>query len=649
MIYGSNPQLASDPDGGLRCCAARRVIVLIVLLLAGWLQGLTPAGECHAAEGPPEVRFGPEVRSGVREQTWLAEDRTWLRRLPREAWLLPTDVGGGSPSVADSLAAIRRWVTAVAGSDSGAVAQTLEGRLRQRWLDRGRLAVRVARLPAADDDPDTLQLSIGPAFMIEELQVAGEPFPGREHLIATWLPRAGDEFLPAELDLGIDRVLKGAGEAGYPFPRWVTRSVDLDLTTATVTIDASLLPGAVSWLGPVTSDLPAGRASDFLVRASGLRSGAPFSHSELSRAAQRLLARDMYASVDEPRVYLTSAVDTVGVHFPVTPRRKVNRLQVVLGLSRGTADQGSHLSGQVDLNLPNMAGSGRSLAVGWSDDGTRRSQFGFSYLEPLAFGTPLDTDIALDNEVERGIYTRFRFDNRWRLPVVALWGVELGVGWDRSTFPVGSLERTSRTRVRGAVSHRRGDRTRSGWEGVFAVENGWRSASARSSEEGSAASTGALAESVVQRIFEVDTAGEWWLGQAWSLAGRASFRELTGGGDEVPLSEQFRFGGATTVRGYRENAFNGSTAAWASVELRIGPPGGSRLYTFLDLGYFEFSALDPTLEDPENRSLVQGWPQGYGLGLLAKTPGGDISLAVGFPGTMDFDLAKLHVTLLESF
>ena len=117
----------------------------------------------------------------------------------------------------------------------------------------------------------------------------------------------------------------------------------------------------------------------------------------------------------------------------------------------------------------------------------------------------------------------------------------------------------------------------------------------------------------------------------------------------MPLSEQFRFGGAASLRGYQEDAFHGSLAAWGSVEARIGRPGGSRLYTFYDLGYFEFWTLDPLTSDPADLLRIRGWPRGYGLGILAATPAGDISLAVGFPGTVDFDQAKLHVTLLESF
>jgi hemolysin activation/secretion protein len=290
-----------------------------------------------------------------------------------------------------------------------------------------------------------------------------------------------------------------------------------------------------------------------------------------------------------------------------------------------------------------VASSGRALRVGWRDDGAGQSRFGFSWLEPLAFGTPLDATLALDSEVQEQSYTRFTTELGARLPVVALWGLELGAARDRSTYPEGTIARTERTRARAAVLHRRGDRASSGWEGSAAVESAWRSSQAR---EGTAG-TSDLATEIRQQILAGDAAGELWLGRRAAAAARLAVRQLTGGEREAPLSEHFRFGGAATVRGYNENEFHGVEVAWASLEWRLGPPRGSRLYTFYDVGYFEFwSAATEAGGGVERR---RGWPRGYGLGLLARTPGGDLSLAVGFPGTVDFDLAKLHVTLLESF
>ena len=142
-------------------------------------------------------------------------------------------------------------------------------------------------------------------------------------------------------------------------------------------VEASLLAGYAAWLGPVTTSLPPGRASEFAVRTSGLVTGAPFRQSDLDRAVDRLLSRDLYARVEPPLVHVTAALDTVGVHLPIVARRKTNRAQVVLGLSR-REEGGSRVSGQVDLDLPNLAGTGRALAVGWRDDGNGTSRFGFA-------------------------------------------------------------------------------------------------------------------------------------------------------------------------------------------------------------------------------------------------------------------------------
>ena len=607
--------------------------LLLLLLMLSFQLGF-------GATQQPRLIWDQQREISQQERQWFDEDSRWLSKL--DADLTGENLPDAFTTSPDSVEVLRRWVEKAASQDSVQRLRPVASMLRDRWLDRGYLTARVSGV-------DTLSLNPGAPFVWADLEISGEEFAGRQHLLDLWLPRKGQTFNREQMERGIEMVLLGVGEAGYPFARWVTRDLVLDEEAATVTLKGRLLPGYQAVIGPISSTLGSERSSNFLARATGLQHGELLRHSDLQRATDRLLARDLYSHVGTPQVYLTSSVDTVGVLFPVTQRLKVNRFQVVLGLSRREEGQPSRISGEVDLRLPNMAGTGRSLSVGWRDDGADKSWFGLSYLEPMAFGTPLDMEFILDNEVQTDSYTRFRLDNRWRIPVVALWGVELGVGWDRSTFPTGDLVNTSRLRGRGAVMHHRGDRSRSGWKGLFALETAYRSSQLRAEDDEGLAPDPKLGEAVTQRIVTGDLAAEWWISRTLSLFSRGSYRQLSGGGPDVPLSEQFRFGGAATLRGYREDEFHGSKAAWGSVEMRIGRAGGSRLYTFYDLGYFQFSALDPLLEDPQHRSLQEGWPRGYGLGILARTPGGDISLAVGFPGTVDFDLAKLHVTLLETF
>lgn len=639
MTSGSNRRPASE-------FRPRRAALLGFCLWLGTAAGGgVAAAPSEDSTGPATLRLAPSADSGARLREWLGQDRAWLDEAPGNEPPL-----GGLPDGAGT-ADLRRWILARAGEDTLGPVRGMASLLRDRWIARGFLTAQVTTTPPAGGAAGRAVWTIdpGPRFQLAELRVEGPDFPGRDHLLRVWLPAPGDHFLPARLAEGIGRVLEGAGEEGYPFARWVTSEVALAVGAAEVRITATLLPGTRSVLGPVTCDLPAGRGAEFVARAAGLKPGQGFRQSEITRAVERLVARDLYASVGIPRIYPTSSVDTVGVHFPLTPRRKVNRLQVVLGLSRRQEDQPSRLSGEVDFRLPNLADTGRALGLNWRDDGAGRSHFGLDFLEPLAFGTPLDTWFGLDSEVATESFTRLRLDNRWQLPVVALWGVELGWGWDRSTYPAGELERTSRVRARGAFLHRRGDRARSGWSGSFAIETAWRSTVLRQFDDQGGLTGSRLGQALTQRIYEVDLAGEAWLGTAFSLAGRASFRQLSGSGQVIPLAEQFRFGGAASLRGYQEDEFHGAKAAWGAVELRIGPPGGSRLYTFYDLGYFGFSSLDAAAQDPGATVWKEDRPRGYGLGILARTTAGDISLAVGFPGTVDFELAKLHVTLMESF
>jgi hypothetical protein len=642
MMSGWNRRHASERGPGR---ARRRV-------RAGWRAGAPLAACCLAsfllgssAEAPaatPHLVLADSTGATPAIRSWVTEDAAWLRTLPADLAAPP-----------DSAAGLLAWLRAVGArmKDTGPAApgdgtrlRDLRSLLRDRWLARGYLAARIVAAPAGGD---SLVVRPGSAYRLGALSVDGPDFPRRERLLDSTLPTVGDRFLPSRWEDGVQRLLEETAEMGHPFTQWLVREAKLDTAASTLAVEAVLLPGPQVVVGPQTSDLPAGRGESFLRKATGLQRGALYQESALRRARERLLDRGLYAAVGEPVVYLTSSRDTVGVHWPVAPVVRPNRVQVVLGLSR-RQDGATELSGQVDLRLPNLGGTGRRLAASWSNDGRSRSHLGFSYLEPLALGTPFDAEGSVDNEVVQDAYSRFRLDGRLFLPVVAAWGLELGLGWDRSTFPAGELARASRWRARGAFVHRRLDPLRSGWSGLFALETVLRQATARA--DTAALDLESTGRSDRERLLEVDVSGELWLGGATSMAGRASLREVIAeGGAVIPLSEQYNFGGAQTVRGYREDEFRGERVAYGGVELRLGRPGGARVYTFLDLGYFEFSVPEPLPQSPSRRVQRDGTVHGFGLGLRTGAPGGDISLAVGFPGHVDFDSAKLHVSLLGAF
>jgi outer membrane protein assembly factor BamA len=585
-----------------------------------------------AAAAPVTVRLAPQAAGERRQQDWLREDREWLATLP--SGVVATTAAAASDSLPGWLADPTR--------PQGAARRPAASLLRDRWLARGYLACRVA--PAAPDSGQTLIVTPGPRHRHGEVQVGGEDFAGRTAALTRWLPRPDD---PVDADVwqrAVAGLLQAAGEAGHPFAHWIVQTVTVRADQPLLDVAAILVPGPAVVFGPMTSDLPGGRGSAFLTRAARLAPGSRFRESALASARRRLQLRDIYAEVGAPVVYATGDVAAVGVHWPVRLKPRPNRASVMLGLSRTGEDGASRLSGQVDLRLANLAGSGRGLDLLWTDDGRERSRLEFGWREPLVGGTPLDAYLTVGHEVQKNVSTRFHLDGRLRLPVSGPWGVELGLGRDRSTYTTGAWSGTSRWRTRAGILRRRGDPARDGWSGAIALESARRGAELRT---GSGAVPGASSGETRQTLVEADLGAERWWGPRTSTAVAGLFRDLRGDEAGAPLSEQYRLGGARSLRGYLEDQYHGERVAAASFELRWGRADRSRVYTFLDLGYVRATTIDAT--DATRRITVASKLHGYGLGLTTASDAGEISLAIGFPGALSFEDAKLHVALLQSF
>lgn len=611
MMSGWSPRRGSEP-------------VAVLLLLA-----LVLGSAVAAAAAAPRLRPAPGADAAWSRHA--AEDLAWAAAWPAD-WAAGESLAAAPP---DSLAALLAAVGAVVADDRTAAAPLVPPgeQVRDRWRDRGHLACRV-RLESGADGP-VLTVDPGPRYRVGAVTLEPTGDADLDRRLQRHLPAAG-EPCTAELWHGVVRaLLRAAGDAGRPFARWRLLQATPDPATALVDVRAAVATGDVAVLDRVDSSLDTPRARRFLARASGLRSGRPFRQRDLILARSRLQARGLWRDVRPPVVWVQNA-DTVGVHWPVTPHPRPNRFAAVLGLSRDEEER-TRLSGQVELELGNIAGTGRRLAVDWSDDGADRAHLGLSWLEPLALGTPLDLQGLLDQEVLADVHTRFRLDGRVRLPVAGAWGLELGVGRDRSTYPAGAWSRSSRRRTRAAVDHRRLDPLRSGWAGVFAVESARRAAETRPVDGETASSL----QEERQTLIRLQLDAELWLGRVWSVGLRGFYAGVNADARDLPLSEQERLGGARTLRGYREDQFPGDQVGSAQFELRLGRPGRSRLYTFLDLGYVRRAAADGST------TVVR--PRGYGVGIETAGPGGDVSLAVGFPDSFGLDEAKLHVSLLRAF
>jgi hemolysin activation/secretion protein len=124
------------------------------------------------------------------------------------------------------------------------------------------------------------------------------------------------------------------------------------------------------------------------------------------------------------------------------------------------------------------------------------------------------------------------------------------------------------------------------------------------------------------------------------LAARGEWHVLDGPAP-VPESELYEFGGARTLRGYREAQFRGDRVAFGGVEYRYGNPLGARLYGFVDVGA---NGLRPAVGPAQREVHV-----GYGVGLRAGLANGIFDLAFGLGEERSFADAKVHASLSQRF
>jgi len=112
----------------------------------------------------------------------------------------------------------------------------------------------------------------------------------------------------------------------------------------------------------------------------------------------------------------------------------------------------------------------------------------------------------------------------------------------------------------------------------------------------------------------------------------------------VQESDMFRFGGANTLRGYRENQFLGSLVAWTNTEYRFILARRSFVYGFIDTGYFSRPA-DEVLGLPSS----EGFRYGYGIGIRLDTPLGNIGVSFALGQGDSFGTGKVHLGLINEF
>jgi outer membrane protein assembly factor BamA len=429
----------------------------------------------------------------------------------------------------------------------------------------------------------------------------------------------------APIDAAIVRALRIFAEVGYPFAEARPRSFDLEDGKLVGTIHLDL--GAEAVIEDIQLSGARVTKPKTVFRLIGMEPGRRYTGREGAMVRERLARSGLFSSVGEVKVLPGSSAGAVVLEVPVT-EPPYTRFRGALGVSGEEAT----LTGLLDLDLTNIAGTARAASGRWENRGLGLTRFALHYREPWLPVVPigLEGDLQHDVNENRYSYTRWEItgDISWR----SIWRIRAGRGGSQAVEIDGPTGTQSESYFVGGVTYDGRNSAANPTAGIRFFLNSTRGTKT------------VPIDTLVIRLDRTrwDLGGEGYqrVGSRWLGVLRTRFQYLDTPEDSIPRWDLFAVGGANSLRGYREEQFL-TPGAWVTqTEWRwLQGNQGSAVYVFADAAF---------ISPPEGREFEDTFDQfqlGTGLGLRQAGKLGIVSVEYGVArGDSPLD-GRLHLRI----
>lgn len=479
-------------------------------------------------------------------------------------------------------------------------------------LDRGRVRFRIEE---------------GRRTHINTVRITGNVHVATDSLMSRMFSRSGSPLVRESLEFDIEAILGFYENRGYPY--------------CSVAPEVSLLPGShAAGVRIAVDEGPFVRvdtirfAGNRITRDETLRremrmaQGGPYDQRRVDHALRALRRLPFLLDVDAP--FLTTEPDGRTALVVAVHEAPAGRAEGVVGVAPVSRDGVQGLSGSFATTFVNLLGTGRRANASWSRSGRGASDLDLRYHEPWILRRPLGLEAGLlmrqrpgfaENRMGLGVSLRTAVGARVRL------GASRG-GVRPDSSGASGFEKGRITSLDGALElDRRNDRWNPTSGSLYRVGLVWSRVT-----QGSGAGRRLRATADLHRILA--------LGQRTVLAASLHGAGIAETGIGLP-DGPFRLGGATSIRGYREEAFLVNRAIWMNLELRLILARRSRAFLFVDSGVLGDAA------GGERKGLL--FPLGFGLGMRTVSRFGTIGMDYGLARTDSPGRGKVHVRMVNDF
>ena len=489
-----------------------------------------------------------------------------------------------------------------------------------------------------------LYLAAGRPVRTGQIELSGLDSAQTRQLKERFNTRPGGPLDAERLAGDLDDALLQMDKEGYPFARFELGALRLD------SLDASHDALNMHWRttrGPrlILREIQISgnqlTKPAVILREIRIKPGEAYSQQKVERIPARLMKLGYFKRVEEPLLFY-SAGDQGGLLLTVEEGQS-SRFDGVLGYTPGNAGGQGYFTGLVDISLGNLLGTGRQMRAHWQKKDRQTQDISLFYREPWLAGLPLHVGGGFAQLIQDTTYVQRNLSLEMALPLLENLTILAQINRSHivpdslGSYRFGLLRSSELNGAIGLEYDSRDDRINPR-QGLFY---------ATTYQSGRKQNLGpeALLTPEVQRTadtkritLDLEFYTQPFKRQilAWMLHGR----QIRSSEPVIPVTDQFRLGGAQSLRGYREDQFRGSAVAWTSLEYRYWMGRRSRTFIFADYGYFSAATTGGQIEN---------FKLGYGIGFRLETGLGVMGLDYGLGRGDDLFAGKVHVGLINEF
>jgi outer membrane protein insertion porin family len=465
---------------------------------------------------------------------------------------------------------------------------------------------------------------------------AAELYPGMQL-------HEGDPFLPSLLEQDIQTLLQQYERKGYPLSKIAVQNVSFvdSADEMSVTVQLHIDEGKALRISEIHIEGNKTTKDYVIMREARVRENELFRSDLPERIKRRLDHLQLFSSVSLPELYLTEA-EQAGLLVRVVEGNQ-NNFDGVLGYVPSTASSGNgYITGLVNISLRNLFGTGRKLSVRWYQETKSSQETELHYFEPWIASYPVNAQLGFFQRKQDSTFVRMQYDIATELMITEEFSV--GISFlQNNVYPSeryngGKVMAESKTTGFGAsVRYDSRDNPVTPTNGIlYSTEYQTGTKQTLSSDAFPIGSRSTTRRVVFDLLYYLSP----FLRQV--IAMELHIRDFSN--DHADVSDLFRIGGATTLRGYREGFFLGSRLVWTNLEYRFLVASRSFFYGFIDFGYIvqpAFAAMDGKASE---QSKI-----GYGIGVRMDSALGLIGVSIALGEGDTFSTSKIHIRLINEF